>query len=201
MPCAINIRRTRSRVCARSCGCWSSSRSSRPSGRCSIRKHRPGCCRPDAMAKPSWFQPSQMQALNPALVMLLIPFNNLVLYPALRAFRIRTDGVTTNDCRHRLCRSLLDRGRRDATGARPRQRFHDHLAGAALSSCSRLAKCCVATTGLEFAYSQAPPSMKGAIMAFWNLVGNHRQPLGAGGECRMCKTLRSRRSSPRPALA
>src|SRR5437016_5787553 len=38
----------------------------------------------DAMTKPSWFQSSQMQALNPALVMLLIPFNNLVLYPALR---------------------------------------------------------------------------------------------------------------------
>src|SRR6185312_15558347 len=38
----------------------------------------------NAMAKPSWFQSSQMQALNPALVMLLIPFNNLVLYPALK---------------------------------------------------------------------------------------------------------------------
>ena len=37
----------------------------------------------DAMAKPSWFQSSQMQALNPLLVMLLIPFNNLVLFPAL----------------------------------------------------------------------------------------------------------------------
>ena len=33
----------------------------------------------------------------------------------------------------------------------------------------------VSATGLEFAYSQAPPAMKGAIMAFWNLsvtVGN-----------------------------
>ena len=49
------------------------------------------------MSSPSWdfdlgswglweltFQPAQMQALNPALVMLLIPFNNLVLYPWLR---------------------------------------------------------------------------------------------------------------------
>src|SRR5690606_4540957 len=35
---------------------------------------------------PSWLvkEPAQMQALNPLLVMLLIPFNNLVLYPALR---------------------------------------------------------------------------------------------------------------------
>ena len=33
----------------------------------------------------------------------------------------------------------------------------------------------VSATGLEFAYSQAPPAMKGALMAFWNLsvtVGN-----------------------------
>src|SRR3954471_18799483 len=35
----------------------------------------------NAMSKPTWFQPAQMQALNPALVMILIPFNNLVLYP------------------------------------------------------------------------------------------------------------------------
>ena len=37
----------------------------------------------DQMAKPAWFQSSMMQALNPALVMILIPFNNLVLYPML----------------------------------------------------------------------------------------------------------------------
>jgi POT family proton-dependent oligopeptide transporter len=36
------------------------------------------------MTKPSWFQPAQMQALNPALVMALIPFNNIVLFPFLR---------------------------------------------------------------------------------------------------------------------
>src|SRR5690606_12871426 len=35
---------------------------------------------------PSWLikDAAQMQALNPLLVMLLIPFNNLVLYPLLR---------------------------------------------------------------------------------------------------------------------
>src|SRR2546421_8430533 len=38
----------------------------------------------NAMTKTSWFEASQMQALNPAPVMFLIPFNNLVLFPALR---------------------------------------------------------------------------------------------------------------------
>ncbi|MCB1570969.1 MAG: MFS transporter, partial [Xanthomonadales bacterium] len=39
---------------------------------------------------PSWLvqEPAQMQALNPLLVMLLIPFNNLVLYPMLRRMGI-----------------------------------------------------------------------------------------------------------------
>ena len=37
----------------------------------------------DQMSKPEWFQSSMMQALNPALVMILIPFNNLVLFPLL----------------------------------------------------------------------------------------------------------------------
>ena len=38
----------------------------------------------NAMTKPAWFQSSQMQALNPLLVMLLIPFNNLALFPVLK---------------------------------------------------------------------------------------------------------------------
>jgi POT family proton-dependent oligopeptide transporter len=33
-----------------------------------------------------------------------------------------------------------------------------------------LAEVLVSTTGLEFAYSQAPPSMKSTLMSFWNLT-------------------------------
>jgi hypothetical protein len=40
----------------------------------------------EQMLKPTWFASSQMQALNPALVMLLIPFNNLVLVAFLMFF-------------------------------------------------------------------------------------------------------------------
>jgi POT family proton-dependent oligopeptide transporter len=45
----------------------------------------------------------------------------------------------------------------------------------------------VSATGLEFAYSQAPPAMKGVIMAFWSLsvtIGN----LGCSSSTRACKT-------------
>ena len=34
--------------------------------------------------QPAWFSPAQMQALNPALVMLIIPLNNFVIDPAMR---------------------------------------------------------------------------------------------------------------------
>ena len=43
---------------------------------------------PDGPWWPTWLisEPAQMQALNPLLVMALIPFNNFVLYPALRRY-------------------------------------------------------------------------------------------------------------------
>src|SRR5919106_2820287 len=128
----------------------------------------------NAMEKPSWFQPAQMQALNPALVMLLIPFNNLVLYPAigrfgyeLTALRRMTSGIAFAGLSWIVVGAMqlvLDHG--DTFSI-----TWQVLPYALLT----FGEVLVATTGLEFAYSQAPLSMKGAIMAFWNLsvtIGN-----------------------------
>ena len=128
----------------------------------------------DAMTKPAWFQSSQMQALNPALVMLLIPFNNLVLYPMLRrrgweptALRRMTAGLFFTAASWIVVGGMqiaLDRGNAVTI-------VWQVLPYAILT----LGEVLVSATGLEFAYSQAPPSMKGAIMSFWNLsvtIGN-----------------------------
>jgi proton-dependent oligopeptide transporter, POT family len=127
-----------------------------------------------AMTKPSWFQPSQMQALNPLLVMILIPFNNAVLYPALRrvgfeatALRRMTFGIAIAGFSWIIAGSIqlaLEAGV-------PVSITWQILPYVFLT----LGEVLVSATGLEFAYSQAPLSMKGAIMAFWTLsvtVGN-----------------------------
>ncbi len=128
----------------------------------------------DAMTKPGWFQSSQMQALNPLLVMVLIPFNNLVLYPALKrlgfemtALRRMTAGIAFSGLAWIVVGGMqvvLDGGHAFSI-------TWQMLPYALLT----LGEVLVSATGLEFAYSQAPPAMKGALMAFWNLsvtVGN-----------------------------
>jgi proton-dependent oligopeptide transporter, POT family len=128
----------------------------------------------NGMTKPSWFEPSQMQALNPLLVMLLIPFNNLILYPALRRAGLEPTAL------RRMCAGIGFSGLSwVAAGALQLQLD----AGEALSIAWQIlpyalltfGEVLVSATGLEFAYSQAPAPMKGAIMAFWSLsvtVGN-----------------------------
>jgi POT family proton-dependent oligopeptide transporter len=123
---------------------------------------------------PKWFKPAQMQALNPMLVMLLIPFNNLVLYPSLRRVGIEPTAL------RRMATGIAFSGLSwVVVGAM--QLAMD--GGAALSvmwqilpyALLTLGEVLVSATGLEFAYSQAPAAMKGAIMAFWSLavtVGN-----------------------------
>jgi len=128
----------------------------------------------DAMTKPGWFQSSQMQALNPLLVMLLIPFNNLVLFPALKKFgyemtalRRMTSGIAFSGLAWVIVgfmQVVLD-------GGHPFSIAWQVLPYAFLT----LGEVLVSATGLEFAYSQAPQSMKGALMSFWLLavtVGN-----------------------------
>lgn len=128
----------------------------------------------DQMAKPAWFQSSMMQALNPLLVMILIPFNNLVLYPLLRraglqvtALRRMGAGIALAGAAWIVAGVLqlwLDEGTTVSI-------LWQMLPYALLT----LGEVLVSATGLEFAYSQAPLSMKGTIMSFWNLsvtVGN-----------------------------
>jgi POT family proton-dependent oligopeptide transporter len=128
----------------------------------------------DAMSKPAWFQSSQMQALNPALVMLLVPLNNLVFYPLLRRFgweptalRRMAAGIALAGLAWVAVAAMqftLDRGQTFSIAWQV-------LPYALLT----LGEVLVSATGLEFAYSQAPPSMKGALMSFWYLsvtIGN-----------------------------
>jgi POT family proton-dependent oligopeptide transporter len=126
------------------------------------------------MTRPSWFKPAQMQALNPLLVMILIPFNNAVLYPALRRagkdptpLRKMTAGITFAGISWIVVgvfQLVIDGGARFSI-------VMQVLPYALLT----FGEVLVSATGLEFAYSQAPLKMKGAIMAFWGLavtVGN-----------------------------
>ena len=128
----------------------------------------------DQMTKPAWFSPAQMQALNPALVMMLIPFNNLVLYPALRRLGVEPTALRRMSTGIAFSRARVDRGRRHpARRSTAASRFPivwQILPYALLT----FGEVLVSATGLEFAYSQAPPSMKGVIMA----SGTCRSPIG-----------------------
>ena len=126
------------------------------------------------MTKPAWFQAGQMQALNPALVMILIPFNNLVLYPMLArmgweptALRRMTAGIAFSG----LAWIAIGGIQVVMDGGEPMSIVWQVLPYALLT----LGEVLVSATGLEFAYSQAPQSMKGVVMSFWNLtttIGN-----------------------------
>jgi POT family proton-dependent oligopeptide transporter len=120
---------------------------------------------------PSWLvkEPAQMQALNPLLVMLLIPFNNLVLYPGLRrmgfqvtALRRMGWGIAFSGVSWIIAGAL--------------QLWIDSGAEVSLAWQSlpylllTFGEVLVSATALEFAYSQATQSMKGVIMAFWYLT-------------------------------
>ena len=120
---------------------------------------------------PSWLvrEAAQMQALNPLLVMLLIPFNNIVLYPALRrlgyeptALRRMGWGIAFAGIAWifaGLLQLQIDSGT-------PTSLAWQAWPYALLT----FGEVLVSATALEFAYSQARATMKGVIMAFWYLA-------------------------------
>jgi POT family proton-dependent oligopeptide transporter len=118
--------------------------------------------------------PAQMQALNPLLVLILIPFNNLVLFPLLArsgfeptALRRMTAGIAFSA----LSWVVIGTIQVSMDAGTPTSMAWQILPYALLT----MGEVLVSATGLEFAYSQAPASMKGAIMALWYLavtVGN-----------------------------
>src|SRR5204862_116053 len=123
----------------------------------------------DGMSKPPWFKPSHMQALNPALVMILIPFNNLVVFPWMRrrgweptALRRMTTGIALTGLSWVIVAIMqlrLDAGTQFSI-----------VWQVAPYVVLTLGEVLVSATGLEFAYSQAPPAMKGTLMSFFNLT-------------------------------
>ena len=120
---------------------------------------------------PSWLvkEAGQMQALNPLLIMLLIPFNNLVLYPALRRMGFEPTplrrmgwGIAFAGIAWIIAGLLqlqIDSGAQTSLAW---QAWPYLLL--------TFGEVLVSATALEFAYSQATQSMKGVIMAFWYLT-------------------------------
>lgn len=110
-----------------------------------------------------------MQALNPSLVMLLIPLNNLVVYPFLRKIglnptplRRMTAGIALASLSWipvGILQIMIDRGDKVPI-----------LWQVIPYMILTLGEVLVSTTGLEFAYSQAPAKMKGTLMSFWSLT-------------------------------
>jgi POT family proton-dependent oligopeptide transporter len=123
----------------------------------------------------SWkLAPSQLQALNPVMVMVLIPLTNLLVFPWLEKrgwsptpLRRMTAGMFIAGISYAMVGTIqvvLDGG----TQLSVLWQTGPYLV-------LTLAEVLVSATGLEFAYSQAPQSMKGVIMSLWNLtvtIGN-----------------------------
>lgn len=128
----------------------------------------------DHMTKPEWFQSSMMQALNPLLVMILIPFNNFVLYPMLNRAGVKVTALRrmgTGIAFTGLAWIVVGGLQLAIDGGDPITIVWQIIPYALMT----FGEVLVSATGLEFAYSQAPLSMKGVITSFWYLsvtVGN-----------------------------
>lgn len=115
---------------------------------------------------------SQISALNPLMVMLLIPFNNIVFYPLMTRV-----GLTLTPLR-KMTIGMLMASLAFVSVALLQAAIETAPAGEKLTILWQIipylimtqAEVMVSITGLEFAYTQAPRRMKSTIMGFWLLV-------------------------------
>lgn len=115
------------------------------------------------------FEASQIAALNPAMVMVLIPVFSFGVYPLVGKLDVRVTPLRRMSAGMVLAgfsfvaaamiQSALDHGTRVNIG----WQFIPYLI---LTS----AEVMISITGLEFAYTQAPRAMKSTIMSFWLLT-------------------------------
>ncbi|MGZ6371486.1 MAG: POT family MFS transporter [Bdellovibrionota bacterium] len=120
------------------------------------------------------WDPSQIQAANPLMVMVLIPFFSFVVYPMVEKFGVKITPLRKMSAGMYLAafsfvfigllQLAIDSGHNVSIAWQ--------LVPYLIITCSEVM---VSITGLEFAYTQAPRSMKSTIMSFWLLtvfVGN-----------------------------
>lgn len=117
------------------------------------------------------FYPSQISALNPLMVMALIPFNMFFLYPfitnrgwEMTPLRKMTIGMMTASIAFVVVALIQMRieAAETANSVSVLWQFFPYLI-------MTQAEVMVSITGLEFAYTQAPTRMKSTIMGFWLL--------------------------------
>jgi POT family proton-dependent oligopeptide transporter len=118
--------------------------------------------------------PSQIQVLNPILVMVMIPLFQFLVYPALgrvvRLTPLRKIGIGLFVMTAGFGLSAIVQGWIDS-GARPSVAWQ--FAAYCIVTAAEIM---VSITGLEFSYAQAPKTMKSVIMAVWMLsisLGNY----------------------------
>lgn len=115
---------------------------------------------------PYTLQASQVPALNPFMVMVLIPLTTFGLYPLLEKIGLKMHPL------RRMTMGMMVAGASFVMVALIQQRIDAghtvHIGWQVIPYLViTLAEVMVSITGLEFAYSQAPKRMKSVIMGFW----------------------------------
>lgn len=130
--------------------------------------------------------PSQIQSLNPLMVMLLIPFSTYFLYPTIERFGIKMTPL------RRMTIGMFAASLAFVAVALIQKRIDGNAANSVSFLWQAIpyfimtqAEVMVSITGLEFAYTQAPKAMKSTLMGFFMLsisLGNKLVAVVSGFE-------------------